>query len=637
MDNSIFHQSIYPSIHQSPSALNRYRSNTPLDDVSDPIGDAEFHRLDMRSDPTGLPPGTVQASENFRFDTQGATVRGGIARQLPPLVTTTEIRFAGVYKPEGLNDRIALVLEDRLTLFNPVDQSVVEHTFPALEVVAAGASVDFIQAGVAGGSTPSAYILRGQANPVLKYDGTVATGANVAIADATFEPGDFGIYYADRIAVNDSPQSIAVSDFLSFTVWNKLSQFKVLYGGDDELVGFLAYQKNYVIVGCKKRFMLAYFASGVGAAGAAGGLVALDSFLRDLTRAGGLAGRRAWGDCNGKIWFLSRGQGIYAFVPQLDNELTVLGEPISKPIQPILDNLSTTYAHTSSFATLGTRLYFAMPICPDPAKILTITIDTGVATVTTLTPHCLDVGDGVQILGTLTAAANGIKTVTSTATSYIFTYATAACIAGARATSQKIVTRPNRIAVFNTALASRESPLGEWESVDTLPMNLFADWLLVADDSGLRRRLWLVDKVEGPFLYEHGDVDEFGSVGGLALIFELEAELSTGNFTSRPIPGRLKSRTLRWGPTPRHVKAAEARLAVLTGDAGSMTATVRTPDRGEWMDSRTFDDSVADTNARKRCGKRGLEAEIEVTTLGGRPTVRSMMVETVPNGRVAEE
>lgn len=594
-----------------------------------------FHRLDMRTDSTTLPEGTVQVSENFRFDQLGARPRGGIARQLAPGDSTTTIFHAAVYKPDSSNDRIALCLTDKLALFNPATQGVTYYDYPAAQTIVAGDSVDFIQAGVAAGTTRYAYVLRGQSKNVLSFDGATTPLTNLA----TFERGDFGIFSQDRIVVNDTNQSLKVSDYLDYTVWTLLNQFQILKGGDDELVGVMPYQRDYYIIGCNKRFFLAYFSPLTAAAGYSGGLSAANSWMRELTRAAGLCGKRAWGEYNGKIWFISKSNAIHAFTPQLDNELTSLGVPVSKPIQPILDNLSATYAHTSSFAALGTRLYFAMPICPDAVKISTITVNAGTATVTTTAAHNLASGDFVQIASTMTAAANGIQTVTGVTSATVFTFATGAGItAGDRATAQKVVTRPNRIAVFNTALANEGNPLGEWESIDILPGNIYADWLFVADDSGLRRRLWLVDKTYGPCLYEFGDVDETGtSTGGLTLGFTLPAILSTANFPSVPVAGRIKSRTLRWGAFPRQVKASEVRLRTADGDAGTITTRVRTPDRGEWTSTRTFDDTNSDTSARKRCGKRGLEAEIEITTSSGRPIVRSLAVETVPHGAVAEE
>jgi hypothetical protein len=160
----------------------------------------------------------------------------------------------------------------------------------------------------------------------------------------------------------------------------------------------------------------------------------------------------------------------------------------------------------------------------------------------------------------------------------------------------------------------------------------------VVADHLTERRLYLVDRDQGPFLYEQGEVDELSSsTGGAVLPFTLPRQLATTTFDAAPVPGRLVSRTYRWGPHARKVLAAETRLRTADGDSGTMAVTVQSPNHSEWTSARAFDDSREDTAARKRCGRRGLEAEIEVTSSTGRPAVRSMLIETAVVGRVKEE
>lgn len=616
--------------------MNRYANYGRNDDAPEAVGDGAFTRLDMQSDPATLPETTVQACENFRFETQGARVRGGISRQLAAGDAVDDILWVGVYRPHASNDRLALVCADKIEFFNPADQSTSAKNFPGGETIAAGAPVDFIQAGIATGTTPAAYILRGLGKDALQYDGS---SVNV---DAAFKRGLFGLFYQDRIAVASGSttatesQQVDVSDFLDFTTWTLLNQFKILYGGDDFLVGFMPYQKDYVIVGTRKRFFICYFAPQFNTGGYDGGLSSLNSFFRELTRGGGLVGRRAWLESDGLIWFVSD-NGIYAFQPRLDLELTELGEPISAPIQPIMNRLSANYATGADCKRYGYRLYFALPINDEAISISDISVENGtpnVATVTTASDHNLRVGDTVQVTQAVNAGLNGLKTVLAASTSTTFTFSTVAAngaAVGNRARMQKIATRNNRIAVFNLKTKA-------WESVDTLPTGMFADFLVIAD-YGSQRRLWLVDRENGPALYEEGDSDEINTVvGGLDLPFYFPAYFNTSNYNSVPIPGYLKSRAYRFGPSPRQVRATEGRFAVNAGDAGTVTTTVRTPDRGEWTTTREFDGTgEADTAARKRCGRRGLEVELEVNVTTGRPTVRSILVDIAPAGRVAEE
>lgn len=627
--------------------MNRYRQFGALDDVPEVIGDGAIQRLDMRTDSATLPAGTAQVSENFRFDSQGARVRGGISRQLAPGTTIDTIRWVGIYRPDGSNDRLALVTQDNLLLFNPATQAVSTYAYPGGQTVASTDAVDVLQLGTTAGTTRYLKILRGLSKDPLSFDGAAVT------VDTDFEPGEFGIFTQSRVLVNSSSQEVKVSDYLAYSQaagnWNLLQQFRIRKGGDDFLIGFLEWQKDYVIIGTRKGFVIAYLAPAVGATGYSGGLVPLDSFVRNLTRAAGLVGRHAWGEASGLVWFLSD-RGIFAFQPRLDLELTQIGDPISRGIQPIMDRLSANYATGAQFAVNGSRLYFAMPINGEPLRVSDIAVANGppnVATVTTMdengdaVAHGLAAGDLVQIQGALDSGLNGVKTVATVPSETTFTYETTAsngATVGVRVTATYVAQRNNRIAVFNTALASSANPLGEWESVDTLPYGLFADHLRIAD-FGSQRRLWIIDRVSGPALYEEGDVDELGSTtGGALLSFTLPQLLTAANYQATPIPGRLRSRTFRWGGFARHVRAGEARLTVAPGDAGTLALTVRTPDLATYEATRTFDgNGQADTAARKRCGRRGLEAELEINTTAGRPLVRTLTVEMTAAGRVAEE
>lgn len=594
--------------------------------MPEPVGDVPSGPLDMRADPSLLVAGAVRKSENFRVSDAGRQVRGGIALQLPPGTTVSNVRFVSIYRPDDENDRIAFICAESLVLFDPVDQSVTTYAYPVGEDVDAADPVDFIQGGVGSGTTPTAYILRGLVKTALEFDGsTVAVEAN-------FRKSKFGIYVQDRMAVASADQEVSTSDFLDFETWALLAQFQVLKGGDDKLMGFLAYQKDYVVLGCRKKFMIAYFVPQVGVAGYEGGLNVRDSWLRDLTKQAGLTGRRAFIEANGALWALSDG-AIFSFVPRLDQELTVLGDPVSGPIEPIMKNLASGYASGADFKQLGGRIYCAMPISDDAVKVASVAVSGGVATVTTETAHGLEAGETAQLTGALIALLNGVKTVASV-DGLSFTFSTAASDgvnAGTRVRMQRLATRNNVIAVFNTHING-------WESIDRLPRGLYADYLLVADDAAGKRRLWMIDREVGPCLYEEGDFDETGTaVGGLRLQFRLQARLSQANYQAVSIAGKLISRTLRWGGFVRRVNSGHVRLALVDGDGGNVTVRVKSPDRAEWTGSRSFAYvDRADVGARKQCGMRGLEAEVEVTTTRGRPVVRTLEVETVTNGTVAE-
>jgi len=128
-------------------------------------------------------------------------------------------------------------------------------------------------------------------------------------------------------------------------------------------------------------------------------------------------------------------------------------------------------------------------------------------------------------------------------------------------------------------------------------------------------------------------------LGGVDLPFDLPVELSAANFGTAPIPGRLTGRQNSFEQFAREILAGRSRLTLQPGDAGTMTLTVQRPNADVWTGSRAFayeDNNKTDRYASKRCGKRGLNASVEIVTTAGRPVVRSLEVESVPVGRVEE-
>lgn len=627
--------------------MNRYRQYSTLDDVPEIVGDIAFNKLDMLTDPAELPPGALTLSENLRFDAKGTSVRGGISRQFPAGTSIGTIYHAGIFKPDTGDDQFILATGNRVYLFHTDTRNYEAYNYPSGETIAAGDRVDSVQAGVGSGTIPTFFILRGLNKTVLKWD-----AGSIGLATG-FPNSEFALFYGDRIAANDTTQSASVSDFLGFTVFNVLNQFQILKGGDDYLTCFIPYQKDYVLIGGRKSWSIAFFDPTVGSGGYVNGLKTDTSFLRQLTREAGPVGPRAAIEALGNIWFITD-NAIYAFTPQLDNQLTVLGKPISADIQPIMDRMSAKFARGAAVQRWGYRLYFALPISSLPISITNITVAGGststldlpfdlpvdligsaFATVTTAADHDLKIGDIALISGAGTVPLNGEATVVAVPDSRTFQFVPnyqGSVILGSNVTVSKIAQRNNTVAVYNLNNQA-------WESIDTLPTGFFVDWLLAAD-YGTRRRLWVVDANSGPALYEEADADETGGVlGGVDLPFDLPIDLSESNFSSVAIPGKLRTRALRWGAYPRKIKNCEVRATLGTDDALSVSLLARSPNNVLWTGTRDFIATQFDTSdvpLRKTCGQRALEAQVEINVSAGRPTVRSVLVETVNVGKVEE-
>ena len=645
--------------------MQHYRQYGPLDDQPDIVGDGAFSRLDMLADPATLPPGSLAASENLRFDANGTTVRAGVARQFPPGTSIGTIYGAGVYKPSSADDAFAFPTANNLVIFSPVNQSFTFVNYPQGETVGPTDSVDVVQAGVGAGTLPGLFITRGLAKTTLQYNANTQTIA--VSAPGTFPNANFALFYQDRFAAaadatgSGLAQAVKCSDFLSFNNFALLNQFNILKGGDDYLTCFLPYQNDYVLVGTRKAWFIAFFDPQVSTGGYNGNL-SDSSFLRLLTNEAGAVGPRAAFMALGKIWFITD-DAIYAFTPQLDNNLTVLGKPISADIQPIMDRFSCKYASRACVEHWGYRLYFAMPISDEPVTVTAVTVTlkatTGlvlpftlpavlntaaVAIYTTATPHGLSAGDRVLIAGLPTLGYNGEFPVLAVNDAYNFVLAINTLVTtpvGTNVTATRLALRNNVIAVYNLKTEG-------WESIDRLPPGYYADWLRSAD-YGTRKRLWCVDSVSGPALYEEAEADEIGQViGALTLPFKIPAQLQEAQYATVPVPGYLLTRAMRWtnyysNPTasayPRKVKGCEVRATLAPSDRVTLNLMARTPNNRVWTGTRDFVGSQFDTGdaaLRKQCGLRALEVQIEILTTTGRPTFRSVQVATVNTGKVEE-
>lgn len=646
--------------------MDRYRSYKDLDDFPEVYGDVQFSRLDMLADPATLPAGSLQASVNFRFDTNGLKVRGGLSRKLPAGNSVGAMVWCGIYSPNGQADLFVLIAARTLWTLEPLTQTLTAYGLPAGEEFLAGDEVCLVQATIGSGTLPNLYITHGLENNVLVFDGTAVT------VDSTFPKALFAMAYQNRGVAATTLQELQTSDYLDFTTWNVLNQFQIETGGADYLVTTCVYQNDYVLIGTRRKWFIAYFDPNLGTASAYTGSLNSDtSFLRVLTEEAGPVGREAVCYANGLIWFVGD-FGIFAFAPQLDNTLTVLGRPLSAAIQPIFSRMNAAAASGACVAHYGYRIYFALPISDVPVAITNIVVTGGtvtdlrlpvklpcrlgngaLATITTATPHGCGAADTVQIDGVSGAGLNGqyrLVAVIDANNLIVALPTTVTVILGAKATLQRLAVRNNMICVLNLNNASSADPQGAWESIDTLPTGLFADWLRVAY-YGSQRRLWVVDANSGPALYEEGDADETGDLlGGVRLPCRLPVILSAANFSSVPIAGRARSRTFQWQPNlgmahgsiayVRRVRASEARLTLETGDAGTLTTYIRKPARaGQAQPDNVVSQSFAadpvneDTSAFSRLGIRGLEAELEVVSTSGRPLIRALEVQTMQSGR----
>lgn len=634
-------------------------------------GDSAFVGLDLRTHPAELPAGILARSENVRLTDGKPVPRLGVSWQTPAgLSLGGPVYHAGVYRPAEGNDQLALALPDRMLLWDTTHGTFEPYYYPAGQTVEEADPLDWVQAGIgSGGTMPEGYLLRGFDKTVLQLKDnnpgiaiaslSAPTAATGAAFTGGFPAGEWAMFYQDRLAVGATRQRVDVSAFLDFTTWSQIEQFQILKGGDDYLVGVIPFQGDKVLIFGRRSIHLAYFDPETGTGTYYGATLGGNSYLRQITRSMGCMARRTISEDGGTVYFLSD-HGFVALTPTLDLNLIGAQIPVSNRLAPLLNRLSHNYASGACAVAHRERIYLAVPIADVPAaqlveravvmsasRIRFYVMNVGTAFGEFATP-AVATGATVEISGFANdaRALNGIREVQTTATDsaghpYFEINArpwrggsVGSTIMGAgRAWAQAVVTRNNTVLVLNKANAgSPDGGAPYWESVDTLPAGVYADFLLVAD-AGSQRRVWLVDRDLGPALYEEGLGDEPGTTsGGFSFPVAFPLDFSAVNFTVTPVaPSGITTRRFSFGNVAqmKPIKCGRVRLGMKAGDQAAVTLDVVQPDETVSTITQEVMDRTGDAPVRIPCGWRGIAAQVAVEFEAGQPAVNSVQVETL--------
>lgn len=139
-------------------------------------GDAGFIGIDTKTNPSVLKEGNLQDGKNIRIEQQILQVRKGVARILDASQASTvgTIYGSGVYRLTNGTEKIVLVVFNGLYLFDIGTQALSsKYLFPAGRTITSG-PVQVLQA------VNKIYILRGEATRYITGDGT--TGQRITIS-----------------------------------------------------------------------------------------------------------------------------------------------------------------------------------------------------------------------------------------------------------------------------------------------------------------------------------------------------------------------------------------------------------------------------------------------------------------------
>lgn len=331
-------------------------------------GDLGFIGLNSRDNASALPSGIVSQSQNFRLDRGVATVRKGIQRKTIGALVGQTIYGVGTYINSTGQEIIILVVTDGLYSYNPQAETLsAKVSFPSGETITTQDGCDVITA------VDNVYISRGWSKRPLKWDLNVTIAAIPSSGTGVEFPNCTGLlYYANRMIalgkfhLETNPlrnyDTISVSNFLDFNDWDSLDAFTINNGSNDQVVGIAPWTLNEFLVFMRNSIF--YISVGTSRY-VSGDALSNDSYVKTLATDIGCSSRKSIVQANGGVFFLSD-NGIYFLQPQPASaesmKLLTMADPISAPIDDVIQRINRNYAHRAVATYWNNRYYLAVPL-----------------------------------------------------------------------------------------------------------------------------------------------------------------------------------------------------------------------------------------------------------------------------------
>lgn len=165
-----------------------------------------------------------------------------------------------------------------------------------------------------------------------------------------YSPG--GTYAAPTYTDKVQHDQIAASDILDPWTYDQIeSQFRITAGIADSLVGLQPFYEDALMVLNRNSLHIV--------AGTQGSLS--DTVVKELTREVGCLARKSVVSQGNSVFFLSD-NGVYGVGFIEGYNLRGIEEPLSKPIQPLIDRVNKTLASRSVGVYFNNRYYLALPL-----------------------------------------------------------------------------------------------------------------------------------------------------------------------------------------------------------------------------------------------------------------------------------
>lgn len=331
-------------------------------------GDLGFVGLNSRDNPSALPTGIVSQSQNFRMDRGVATVRKGMQRKTIGALIGQTVYGVGTYINNTGQEIIIVVLTDGLYSYNPQTEVLsAKVSFPAGETIITQDGCDVVA------GTDKVIISRGFSKRPLVWDINVTiTAMPAAGVGHEFPSCETILYYANRFIVTGkhhaegnalrNNDTVSVSNFLDYQHFDALDAFTINNGSNDRIVGISPWTLNEFLVFMRNSI----FYVGVGTSRyVSGEALSNDSYVRTLATDIGCSSKKSVVQANGGVFFLSD-NGVYFLQPQPASaesmKLLTMADPISSPIDDIIQRINKTYAYRSTGTYWNNRYYLAVPL-----------------------------------------------------------------------------------------------------------------------------------------------------------------------------------------------------------------------------------------------------------------------------------
>lgn len=336
-------------------------------------GDIGFVGLNSRDNPSSLPQGIVTKSQNFRLDRGVATVRKGLQRKTSGALVGQTIHGSGTYLNGTGQEIFIFVVSDGLYTYNPQTETLsVKILFPVGETITTQDGCDVVHA------IDNVFISRGHAKRPLRWDMATTITAMAPLGSGGTGhkvPNCSGLmYYANRIVAmgadhsvtlpsNRSRDTVCVSNFLEWQNWDLVDAFTFNNGANDEVVAVSPWTINEALVLMRNSIFYASF--GIDRY-VTGDPLSADSFTKTLVTDIGCMAKRSVIQANGGVLFLSD-NGVYFLQPSQVGandamRLLTVADPISAPIDDVIQRINRAYAHRSVAAYWNNRYYLAVPL-----------------------------------------------------------------------------------------------------------------------------------------------------------------------------------------------------------------------------------------------------------------------------------